>query len=90
MTKYPNSIDTARPIPGRQSRIWLKLQLNMPAERNTICIVNGTENANTQLFIRDPEVRTSTCNAQLLSGTCRGFKRGKPPLVGNSKKEGRE
>ena len=88
MTTYPRSIETASPKGARQVDIAGRSTQYTPAERKTICTVKGTEKANTQLFIREPEVKTTTCKAQLLRGTCRGLRRGKPPSLGKNKKDG--
>lgn len=60
----------------------------LPAERKTICTVSGTENAKTQLLSKDPEVKTSTCNAQSRRGTWRGFSLGMRVPFGKNRKDG--
>jgi hypothetical protein len=48
----------------------------LPAERNTICNVGGTLNANTRLFSRVPDAKVVTCSKYCEMGTLRGLRRG--------------
>lgn len=48
----------------------------LPAERNTICIVGGTLNANTRLFSSVPEAKVATWSRCCATGTWRGLSRG--------------
>lgn len=87
----PKSIETAKPgMEGRFVRSpQIKPACHSPPERNIICTVRGTENANAQLFKRDPAVMTRTCKNHRERGTCRGFNRGRKDDL-NSRKEGRD
>ena len=48
---------------------------NLPAERNTICIVGGTLNANTILFSSVPDAKVVTWSSHCVMGTWRGLNR---------------
>lgn len=51
-------------------------KVNLPAERNTICIVGGTLNAKTRLFSSVPDAKVVTWSSHCAMGTWRGLSRG--------------
>ena len=51
-------------------------EAHIPAERNIICIVRGTLNANTRLFSSVPDANVVTSRSHCEMGTWRGLSRG--------------
>ena len=67
--------DPALSTPKKSREGRGKANNDLPAERNTICIVGGTLNANTILFSSVPDAKVVTWSSHCVMGTWRGLNR---------------
>ena len=79
----PRSMDTPSPIKqskagelSKRRKMGRGGEAHIPAERNMICIVRGTLNANTRLFSSVPDANVVTRRSHCERGTWRGLNRG--------------